>query len=44
MSYPLYHLYKSPRANRLKMIVEKIISKPQNSFIRGKQILDSLLI
>jgi hypothetical protein len=31
-------------ANRLKMVVEKIISKPQNAFIKGRQILDSVLI
>jgi len=31
-------------ANRLKMVVEKIIYKPQNAFIKGRHILDSVLI
>jgi hypothetical protein len=31
-------------ANRLKMVVEKIISKPQNTFISGRQILDFVLV
>jgi hypothetical protein len=31
-------------ANRLKMVVVKIISRPQNPFIKGRQILDSVLI
>lgn len=26
------------------MVVEKIISKPHNAFVRGRQILDSILI
>lgn len=30
-------------ANRLKMVLEKIISKSQNAFIRGRQILDLVL-
>jgi hypothetical protein len=31
-------------SNRLKMVVEKIISKPQNAFFKGRQILDLVLI
>lgn len=31
-------------SNRLKMVVEKIISKPRNAFFKGRQILDSVLI
>jgi hypothetical protein len=31
-------------ATRLKIFVEKIISKPQNAFVRGRQILDSVFI
>jgi hypothetical protein len=31
-------------ANRLKMVMEKIIFKPQNPFIKGRQIIDSVLI
>jgi hypothetical protein len=30
--------------NRLRRVVEKIISKPHNAFVRGEQILDSVLI
>lgn len=36
---------KKPRAvNRLKMVVEKTISMPHNAVIKGRQILDSILI
>jgi hypothetical protein len=31
-------------ANKLKMVLEKIFSKPQNTFIRERQILDLELI
>lgn len=30
-------------ASSLKRVVEKIMSKPQNVFVRGRQILDSIL-
>ena len=30
--------------NRLRRVVKKTISKPHNSFVRGRQILDSVLI
>lgn len=30
-------------ANKLKMVLEKVISKTQNAFIKGRQILDSIL-
>jgi hypothetical protein len=30
--------------NRLGRIVEKVISKPQNAFVKGRQILDSFLL
>jgi hypothetical protein len=30
-------------ANRLRKVVEKIISKPQNAFVKGRQIIDSML-
>jgi hypothetical protein len=30
-------------ANKLKMVLEKIISNLQNAFIRGRQILDPVL-
>ena len=31
-------------ANMLKMVFQMIISKSQNAFIRGRQILDHILI
>jgi hypothetical protein len=31
-------------ANKLKMVLEKVISKTQNNFIKGRQILDANLI
>jgi len=40
----VYKIVAKVLAKRLKMVVEKIISKPQNTFIKGRQILDSVLI
>jgi hypothetical protein len=40
----VYKIVAKVLANRLKMVVEKIISKPQNTFIRGRQLLNSVLI
>lgn len=31
-------------ANRLGTIMEEIIDKPQNVFVRGRQILDAMLV
>ena len=31
-------------ANRLKMVLEKVVAAPLNAFVRGRQILDSVLI
>jgi uncharacterized protein (DUF1697 family) len=30
--------------NRLKAVLEKVISRSQNAFIRDRQVLDSILI
>lgn len=38
------HIIPKVLADRLKRIVEKIISKLQNAFLRGIQILDSVLM
>jgi hypothetical protein len=40
----LYKIIVEVLVNRLKRVVEKIISKPQNAFIKDRQILDSVLI
>jgi hypothetical protein len=39
-----YKIVAKVLANMLKMVVEKIISKPHNAFITGRQILDYILI
>jgi len=39
----VYKIVAKILANRSKMVVEKIISKPHNKFIRGMQILHSVL-
>jgi hypothetical protein len=40
----IYKIIANILANRLNMVLEKIISKSQNTFIRGRQILDPVLI
>jgi len=40
----VYKIVPRVLANRLELVVENIISKPQNAFIKGRQILDSVLI
>jgi hypothetical protein len=40
----IYKIIAKIPANEIKMVLEKIISKLQNAFIRGKQILDLVLI
>jgi hypothetical protein len=37
----VYRIIAKVLANRLKKVVEKIISKPWNTFVRSRQILDS---
>jgi hypothetical protein len=40
----VYKIIAKVLANWLRRVVEKIISKPHNAFVRGRQILDSILI
>ena len=40
----VYKIIAKVLANRMKRVMDKIISKPQNAFVKGRQILDSVLI
>ena len=40
----LYKLLAKVMTNRLKKVIEKVISPDQNAFIKGRQILDGSLI
>lgn len=40
----VYKIIFKVLANRLKVVLEKVISRSHNAFIRGRQILDSVLI
>ena len=40
----VYKIVAKVLANRLKAIVGKVVSAPQNAFVQGRQILDSVLI
>jgi hypothetical protein len=40
----VYKIIAKVLANRLRRVVDKIISKPQNAFVKGRQILDSVLL
>jgi len=40
----VYKIIAKVLANRLRRVVEKIISNPQNAFVKGRQILNSVLI
>ena len=40
----MYKLLSKVLANRLRLVLDGVISKSQNSFVGGRQILDSVLI
>ena len=40
----LYKLLAKVQANRLKKVVSKVVSRAQNAFVEGRQILDDVLI
>jgi hypothetical protein len=40
----MYKIIAKVLANRLRRVMDKVISKPQNAFVKGRQILDSVLL
>lgn len=40
----VYKIISNVLANKLKIVLEKIVSSSQNAFIRGRQMLDLFLI
>jgi hypothetical protein len=40
----VYKIIAKVLANRIRRVMDRIISKPQNAFVKGRQILDSVLI
>jgi hypothetical protein len=40
----IYKIISKVLANRLRLVMSRIISTPQNAFVKGRQILDSVLI
>jgi hypothetical protein len=40
----VYKIIAKVLANRMRRVMDMIISRPQNAFVKGRQILDSVLI
>jgi hypothetical protein len=40
----IYKIIAKVLANRMRRVMKRIISKPQNAFVKGRQILDSVLV
>jgi hypothetical protein len=40
----VYEIIAKVFANRMSSVMEKIISKPQNAFVKGRKVLDSVFI
>ena len=40
----IYKIIAKVLASRMRRVMDKIISKPQNAFVQGRQILDSVLV
>jgi hypothetical protein len=40
----IYKIIAKILANRMRRVMDRIISQPQNAFVKGRQILDSVLV